>query len=174
MIAKKLLIVVFATTSLGFAIGLLPGEGSLDILIHLTPSGTGLATKLDDATAAGFNLALLLTLMAVIGYSLSNKRDLEHVAIFEWYGCLLFGSALAVSMFGLAAFVWADSFPSITYGRGARALYQLTSGSVLWLYVTCLALFLTGGFGLYLLVKVPQLLGREIAENGKRNNIHDD
>ncbi|MBD2839214.1 hypothetical protein ID144_19440 [Pseudomonas sp. JM0905a] len=157
MIASKLHIYVFATTTLGFALGLLPGLDGIDLLVHLTPSGSGLATKQDGATAVGFNLALLLTVIAVISHAISSD-DIEDVAIFEWYGCLIFGGALAVSMFGLATFVWSEGFPSITYGRGARALYQLSSRHVLVLYCTCLGLFLLGGFGLYLLAKVPQLL----------------
>ncbi|MCO6060524.1 hypothetical protein NG726_28235 [Pseudomonas sp. MOB-449] len=172
MIANKLHIVVFATTSLGFALGLLPGPGSIDLLAHLTPSGTGLATKLDGTTAAGFNLALLFTVFTVIGYSISNKHDLEHVAIFEWYGCLIFGGALAASMFGLAAFVWSDSFPAIIHGRGVRALYHLTSNSALWLYFTCFGIFFLGGFGLYLLAKVPQLVGWAIVGLRERNDTH--
>ncbi|MNF89230.1 hypothetical protein D3C84_717470 [compost metagenome] len=172
MIANKLHIAVFATTTLGFALGLLPGLGSIDFLIHLTSSGTGLATKLNAATAAGLNLAMLFTVAAVIGYSISNRCDLEHVAIFEWYGCLLFGGALAVSMFGLAAFVWSDSFQPITYGRGARALYHLTSNSALWLYVTCLGLFFLGAFGLYLLAKVPQLVVLNAVTLRERSDNH--
>jgi hypothetical protein len=158
MIDNKLHIPVFVATTLGFGMGLIPGLGNVDLLVQLTPSGPGLATRLGSDTAAGFNLALLFTVIAVVLYSITNRRDDEAIALFEWYGCLIFGGALAVSMFGLAAVLWSDSFPRVKYGRAARALYHLASSNALWLYIGCLLFFLVGGAGLYLLARVPQLL----------------
>lgn len=160
MIARRLPTLVTIATTLGFALGLIPAISDLAPLTQLTPSTQGIAAKLGASPAAGFSLALMFTVLTTILYAIVNQEDSAAAEIFQWYGCLLFGGALALACFGLAAFLWSEGFPAISHGRSARWLYQTSLSHELWLYFASLLLFLNGSLGLYLMAKISHLAKR--------------
>ena len=77
----------------GYVVGLVPFV-SESPFSSFTPLSKLVAANISLACAAGLNLAILMSAISAVIYSVFSKD--EAVEVFEWYGCLIFGGAMGV------------------------------------------------------------------------------
>lgn len=154
MIAPRIRMLTIMMIIVGYLIGLVPFV-SESPFSSSTPLSKLVAANISLACAAGLNLAILLSAISAVIYSVLSKD--EAVEILEWYGCLIFGGSMAVFFY----WVMVSGYLFVSSAGGAsrqtRFLYSVLEVPIA-LYMASVLCLVMGSLGLYLVAKVPILL----------------
>lgn len=159
MIAPRIFLYTIIMIIVGYVIGLVPFV-SESFISCLTPLSKLVAVNISLASAAGLNLAILLSAISAVMYSVFSED--EAVEIFEWYGCLLFGGAMAVVCYWVMVSGYLIVSSAGGAGRHMQFLYSVLNVPIA-LYVVSVLFLVLGAMGLYLMGKAPSLLVRRFA-----------